>query len=217
LSLRRLAVAAAAALAAVAVAQDTVAQDTVAQDTVARDTVARDNQLVSGPGVGLVNAKCGTCHDVTHVTRSKLTREEWTDNFQNMLKRGMPPTTDAERAIILDYLVAYYGPDPAPPPSADTQAGAAAQATGIDLGDPVGKLLNSSGCTACHAVDKPLVGPPFKSVAERYRSDAGAAARLVAKIRQGGAGVWGQTPMPPNAALSDPDLKRIVDWVLAQK
>jgi cytochrome c len=77
--------------------------------------------------------------------------------------------------------------------------------------------LNSSGCTACHAVDKPLVGPPFKSVAERYRGDAGAAARLAAKVRQGGAGVWGQTPMPPNAALSEADLKRIVDWVLAQK
>ena len=179
--------------------------------------VAQDNQLISGPGVGLVNAKCGTCHDVTHIIRSKLTREEWTDNFNNMVKRGMPPATDAERAIIIDYLVAYYGPDPAPPPSADTQAGAAAQATGVALDDPVGKLLNSSGCTACHAVDKLLVGPPFKAVAERYRSDAGAAARLAAKVRQGGAGAWGQVPMPPNAALSDADLRRIVDWVLAQK
>lgn len=194
---RKLAVAAAAAIAAVAVAQE--------------------NQLVSGPGVGLVNAKCGTCHDVTHIIRSKLTREEWTDNFHNMVKRGMPPATDAERAIIIDYLVTYYGPDPAPPPSADTQAGAAAQATGVDVADPVGKLLNSNGCTACHAVDKPLVGPPFRSVAERYRGDSGAAARLAAKVRQGGAGAWGQVPMPPNAALSDADLKRMVDWVLAQK
>jgi len=183
----------------------------------AASAAAQDSQLVSGPGVGLVNAKCGTCHDVTHITRSRLTRDEWTDNFVNMVSRGMPPATDAERAIIIDYLVTYYGPHPAPPPSADTHADAAAQATGIDPGDPIGKLLNTSGCTACHALDKPLVGPAFKAIAARYRSDAGAAARLAAKVRAGGAGTWGQTPMPPNAALSDAELRQVVDWVLARK
>jgi cytochrome c551/c552 len=197
LSLRRLAAGAALALVASAAAQE--------------------GQLVSGPGVGLVNAKCGTCHDVTHIIRSKLTRDEWTDNFANMTKRGMPPATEAERAIIIDYLVTYYGPNPAPAPSPDTHAAAAAQVTGIDTGDPVGKLLNTSGCTACHALDKPLVGPPFRAIAERYRGDAGAAARLVAKLRQGGAGNWGQTPMPPNATLSDPELRQAIDWVLGRR
>jgi cytochrome c551/c552 len=188
----------------------------VAAAALAAAALAQDKQLVSGPGVGLVNAKCGTCHDVTHITRSKLTRDEWTDSFHNMVKRGMPPTTDAETRIILDYLVAYYGPTPAPAAAPDSFADAAARAAGVDAGDKVGALLNASGCTACHAVDKSLVGPAFKAVADRYRGDAGAPAKLAAKVRQGGAGVWGQTPMPPNAAISEADLKQLVDWVLAQ-
>ena len=189
----------------------------VALAVLAAAAAAQDKHLVSGPGVGLVNAKCGTCHDLTHITRSKLTRDEWTDNFQNMVKRGMPPATDAETKIILDYLVAYYGPQPAAPAAPDAFADAAAKAAGVEAGDKVGALLNASGCTACHAVDKPLVGPAFKAVADRYRGDAAAAAKLGAKVRQGGAGAWGQTPMPPNPALSDADLRQMIDWVLAQR
>lgn len=176
---------------------------------------AQGTQLVSGPGVGLVTAKCGTCHDVTHITRSKLTRDEWTDNFENMVKRGMERPSEDEKRIIIDYLVAYYGPEPPPPATADTLAGAAASATGVDPTQGVGRLLNSGGCTACHAVDRQLIGPAFKAVAERYRGDAAAAAKLAAKIRQGGAGVWGPTPMPPNSVLSDGEVRQIVEWVLA--
>jgi cytochrome c len=164
-----------------------------------------------------VSAKCGTCHDLTHLSRSKLTRDEWTDNFENMLRRGMPPATDPERAIILDYLVAYYGPSPQPAPGPDTYADAAAKTAGIAAGDKVGELAASRGCTACHTADKPLVGPAFKAIAERYRGDASAAPRLAAKVRNGGAGSWGQTPMPAHPALPDAELKQLVGWVLAQQ
>jgi cytochrome c len=178
---------------------------------------AQTGQLVSGPGSGLTTAKCGTCHDVTHITRSKLTRDEWVDNLRNMVQRGMPPPTDEESRIILDYLVAYYSPSPAPPAAPDTHADAAAKASGIAGGDKVGQLLTSAACVACHAADKPLVGPSFRSVAARYRGDTAAPARLAQKIRAGGVGAWGTTPMPPNAGLSDPDLKQLVDWILAQQ
>ncbi len=178
--------------------------------------LAQGAPLVSGPGVGLVTAKCGTCHDVTHITRSKLTRDEWTDNFENMVKRGMPRPSEDETRIILDYLTAYYGPRPPPPAAPDTLAAAAAGASGIDPTQGVGRILSAGGCTACHAVDKPLVGPSFDAVAARYRGDAAATAKLSAKIRHGGAGVWGPTPMPPNAVLSDREVQQIVEWVLAR-
>jgi cytochrome c551/c552 len=181
---------------------------------IAAAALAQDKELVSGPGVALVNAKCGTCHDVTHITRSKLTRAEWIDNFDNMLKRGMPPANDAERKIVIDYLSAYYGPGPAPAPSPDTLVAAATASSGIDVESPIGKLLNSSGCMACHLLDKPLVGPPFKAIAERYRGDGAAAAKLAGKVRQGGAGAWGAIPMPPNERLAAAELGQIVDWVL---
>jgi cytochrome c len=79
------------------------------------------------------------------------------------------------------------------------------------------QLAQKSGCTACHAVDKKIVGPAFKDVANKYRSDKGAEAKLDKKVKEGGVGVWGQVPMPPNAHVSDADIKTLVKWVLSLK
>ena len=79
------------------------------------------------------------------------------------------------------------------------------------------ELATKSGCLACHAVDHKVIGPAYKDVAATYKGDAGAAARLAAKVKAGGAGVWGQIPMPPNAQVADKDIKTLVDWVLTQK
>lgn len=78
-------------------------------------------------------------------------------------------------------------------------------------------LLTKSGCTACHNNDKKVVGPAYKDVAAKYAKDAGAAAKLAAKVKAGGSGVWGQVPMPPNPAVSDADLKTMVAYILALK
>ncbi len=78
-------------------------------------------------------------------------------------------------------------------------------------------LLKKSGCTACHDNDKKVVGPAYKDVAAKYAKDAGAAAKLAAKVKAGGSGVWGQVPMPPNPAVSDADLKTMVAYILALK
>ena len=90
----------------------------------------------------------------------------------------------------------------------------AACAVQADAGED---LLKKSGCTACHAIDKKLVGPPYVEVAAKYKGDAGAAAKLLEKVRKGGSGVWGQVPMPPNPTVKDEDLKALVQWVLSQK
>lgn len=73
------------------------------------------------------------------------------------------------------------------------------------------------GCLACHAVDKKVIGPSYKEVAAKYKGDAGAEAKLVAKVKSGGVGAWGQIPMPPNAAVPDADVKVLVKWVLSAK
>jgi len=72
------------------------------------------------------------------------------------------------------------------------------------------------GCTACHAVDHRVVGPAFKDVAAKYRGKD-VEAQLVQKVKNGGAGVWGQVPMPPNAQVPDPDLQALVKWILTLK
>jgi len=61
------------------------------------------------------------------------------------------------------------------------------------------------------------VGPAFKEVAKKYAGDAGAAARLSAKVKTGGKGVWGEVPMPPNPQVKPEDVQKIVGWVLTLK
>jgi cytochrome c len=81
----------------------------------------------------------------------------------------------------------------------------------------VDDLLKKHACLSCHAVDKKLVGPSYKDVAAKYRGQAGAEKTLAEKVKKGGVGVWGQIPMPPNAAVSDADLNAMVKWILSQK
>jgi len=79
---------------------------------------------------------------------------------------------------------------------------------------PLAKELN---CTACHAIDKKVVGPAWRDVANRYTgqgvktykySNKGSNAPnakeypliegLVMKVSKGGSGNWGTMPMPAN-------------------
>jgi cytochrome c len=78
-------------------------------------------------------------------------------------------------------------------------------------------LLQKNGCLACHAVDKKVVGPAYVDVAAKYKGDAGAAAKLAAKVKNGGSGVWGPVPMPPNPGVSDADMKTIIAYILSLK
>jgi len=77
-------------------------------------------------------------------------------------------------------------------------------------------LAKAKGCLACHAVDKKVVGPAYKDVAAKYKGDKTAAAKLAAKVKAGGKGVWGEIPMPPNN-VTDDEAKKLVAWVLSQK
>jgi len=79
------------------------------------------------------------------------------------------------------------------------------------------QLASKSGCLACHAVDKKIVGPAYKDVAAKYKGDKDAEAKLSEKVKKGGTGVWGQIPMPPNTQVSDADIHALVKWILSLK
>ena len=102
---------------------------------------------------------------------------------------------------------------PAAAPVAETPAAAPAAAPAAG-GDQLA-LATSSGCMACHQVEMKVVGPAYKDVAAKYKGDAGALDMLVAKVKAGGSGVWGPVPMPPNAHVSDENIRAIVTWVLS--
>ena len=78
-------------------------------------------------------------------------------------------------------------------------------------------LAKNNGCFACHSVDKKLVGPSYKDIAAKYRNDKKAEAALLKKVKEGGKGVWGDVPMPPNGHVKDADIKTMVQWILTLK
>lgn len=93
-------------------------------------------------------------------------------------------------------------------------SGEKAVAPAKPAGDPARELAEKSGCLGCHAPKQRTVGPALAEIAAKYRADAGAEARLMAKVKTGGQGTWGSVPMPPFAQLQEQDLRTLVRWIL---
>lgn len=89
-------------------------------------------------------------------------------------------------------------------------AGTSAAATPAPSGSKAAiALLGKHSCTACHGVDRKIVGPGFNEIAKKH---AGQVDYLTEKIKKGGVGVWGPVPMPPQS-LPDADAKLIAEWI----
>lgn len=65
---------------------------------------------------------------------------------------------------------------------------------------------------ACHGMTQKLVGPAFSDIASKR---GGQPDYLAGKVKSGGSGVWGSTPMPPQPNLSDADARVIAQWLAA--
>lgn len=80
------------------------------------------------------------------------------------------------------------------------------------------ELATKATCITCHNPDTKVVGPSYREVAAHYRNDPEAVAKLVAQMKNGGTGKWGQVPMPPLAATVPPDdMQKLADWVLSYR
>ncbi|MBI5430486.1 MAG: c-type cytochrome [Nitrosomonadales bacterium] len=77
-------------------------------------------------------------------------------------------------------------------------------------------LAKKMNCTACHAIDKKVVGPAWADVAKKYKGDAKAMDALVVKVSKGGSGNWGTMPMPANdaAGTKQAEIKELVTFIL---
>jgi cytochrome c len=79
-------------------------------------------------------------------------------------------------------------------------------------------LAKKHACVACHVVKgAKTVGPAYADVAKKYAGQKDAEAKLAEKVKKGGTGVWGQIPMPPNAAVPDAEVRALVKWILSIK
>ena len=64
-----------------------------------------------GPGRDETFYTCTACHGFKLVAQQGLTRAQWDDSINLMIRRhNMPPPDDKDRAVLLNYLEATYPP-----------------------------------------------------------------------------------------------------------
>ena len=79
-----------------------------------------------------------------------------------------------------------------------------------------GKILTQTlDCKNCHKEDEKSVGPAFMLVSKKYANNPKAHDYLSQKIRNGGAGVWGQVAMAAHPDISQQDLDKIIAWIFS--
>ncbi len=79
----------------------------------------------------------------------------------------------------------------------------------------VQSLVGRYNCLTCHGMVQKQVGPGLAQIADRYRGDASAPARLADKIRNGGVGEWGRVIMPRQPHMTEGESQVLANWVLA--
>lgn len=79
------------------------------------------------------------------------------------------------------------------------------------------ELYKTKNCFACHRIDRNHLAPPFRNIAAKYVDDKGADVKLASKIREGGVGVWGQVPMPPQPQVTEAEALTLSRWILQIK
>jgi Cytochrome c551/c552 len=172
------------------------------------------------PGYSLAQQKCSTCHSADYINFQPpgMTLAQWTGEASKMQHVYGAPISDQDVKIIGAYLAVTYGSAHAS--DADVQA-ASNPSAGQPLATSVAKidamaLFQSNSCLSCHAIDHKVVGPAFHDVAAKYANDPQALAKVTSSIQHGGAGKWGDIPMPPFAQLSPDDLQTLATFILDQ-
>ena len=79
------------------------------------------------------------------------------------------------------------------------------------------ELIATKGCTACHAIDKKVIGPAYMDVSKKYEATPAIIDTLANKVIHGGVGVWGTTPMTANTTVSLEEAKEMVTYILSLK
>lgn len=76
-------------------------------------------------------------------------------------------------------------------------------------------IAQKTGCLACHAVDKRVIGKAYRDVAAKYRNNPAGGLIIRWKVRHG-TGNNKPVPMPAfdEQALSDANLDAIIKWIL---
>ena len=139
-----------------------------------------------GPVWQVIRKNCISCHGIDDYAFFALDRAGWQKLLETRHKDGGAALAEADRNILLDWLVSKFGPDTKPfprtyvPPEITTF-----------FSDPEAKRLLDRACTKCHALDRVEAE---RNPEERWRV-------IAVDMRERG------------AQLSDEELERLVEWL----
>jgi cytochrome c len=97
-----------------------------------------------------------------------------------------------------------------------------AAAAGSGQAQASAKLAEQKQCMQCHAVDKDMVGPSFRTIKAVYKGVKNPEAKLIAVMRQGSDANlgphWGRARMPDGSErplINDKEAKQLARWILS--
>jgi cytochrome c5 len=139
-----------------------------------------------GPVWQVIRANCTACHGIDDYAFFALDKAGWQGLIETKHKGSGVTLSDKDRDMLLDWLVAKFGPETKPfprtyiPPEITTF-----------FSDPEAKRLLDRACTTCHALDRV---DQARYPEERWRV-------LAVDMRERG------------AKLNDEELERLVEWL----
>ncbi len=164
-------------------------------------------------GAEIANGQCLICHSIEYVSmQPPMPRAFWKSSVQKMQQKYGAPIPEDQVESVVDYLTKNYGVT-TNGATATTSQPVVKPASSSTLADGP-SLATKFGCFGCHNAKVKLVGPSYRDIAVKYKSDPEAAKKMDQQIHQGGSGKWGPIIMPPFPQVSATETKVLSDWIL---
>jgi sulfite dehydrogenase len=176
------------------------------------------NSFKQDAGAEIANAQCLICHSVEYITtQPKMPRAFWKAGVQKMQQKYGAPISDEQVEPVVDYLVKNYGVvTNAPGTSAP---GTGSQVTSVASKTPADGpgIATKYGCLGCHSANVKIIGPAYRDIAAKYKTDADGRSKIAEQVQKGGSGKWGPVLMPPFPQVSEGEVTILSQWILGLK
>jgi cytochrome c len=174
------------------------------------------NAFKQDVGAELANAQCLICHSVEYISlQPPMTRAFWKSSVQKMQQKYGAAIPDEQVEPLADYLTRNYGvsTNSAVPMGVAPQKTPPARSPTTDGPQVAAKY----GCLGCHSANTKIVGPAYREIGAKYKSDPEAAAKVEQQIHNGGWGKWGPIIMPPFPQVTTGETRILTEWILGLK
>ena len=171
-------------------------------------------------GAEIANGQCLICHSVEYVTmQPRMARAFWKGSVVKMQQKYGAPIPDGQIEPLVDYLIRNYGvvTNNATSEQSTRQSGGqhlAAAPAASPTSSIAPQIAMKYGCFGCHNPTSKIIGPAYRDIAAKYKSDPDAFSKIDEQIHKGGSGKWGPVIMPPFPQITHAETKLLADWIL---